>query len=446
MINLRTTQTHNFYVGALPKGLDDLIQALVFPKKQVFYFTAEGSSEAKWIAEFLPRAQILHYRFSTKRINFDKHSLENILRYSDLSQLLTKRKIKYLIFSNALNGFLEKWSEQHKIQIIAVSYRLQKRFENKLWFDKFLARHKIQKPESLIFNTAKTSKIFPGKAVLQKANSWGAEGTFFIENREDLERLIVAKKICKNENYLMRKYVSGKSYGITVFISSKVIAVSAIREQCFYTSGKVYVPNFAGIQWVADKNIASQLKKNINGVFTRLGELLHREKFLGYANFDFIADLKNEIYLIECNPRFAASSLQLLRFSELISNIQTEQIFIKEFMQKSVFTEPEIYALRDVNNFAGTNLQIKVAAQTKITKDYRNGLYAYQNGEIIYQTPDIRKLPSKGKTFIFHSNTSLGMFYPHSLDVANVISNFPLFGRSGKLNLIGRKILKTFTY
>ncbi|MFH1375288.1 MAG: ATP-grasp domain-containing protein [Patescibacteria group bacterium] len=439
-------QINNFCVGVLPKGLDDLIQALVFSQKQVFYFTEEGSPEAQWISEFLSRKQILYYHFSTRRKNFDKHSLENILKYSDLTQLLKKRRIKYLVFSNALSNFLEKWSKANKLKIIASPYHFQKSFENKIYFDAFLERNGIPKPKSCTYNHSKNSKIFSDKMVLQKAGSWGAEGTFFLKNKNDLKKLLTKNKIRRNENCLLREHISGKSYGITVFISPKIIAISSLREQHFYECDQSCEQNFAGIQWVAGKNISAQLMLNINQVFARLGELFHQEKFLGYANFDFIIDRQNKIYLIECNPRFAASSLQLLRFPRLISDIQTEKLFINDFIEKSDFAKPKVYLADSQNDFEGANLQIKVAPKTKIVKDYRNGLYEYKNGRAIYKDPDIRKFSQQGKELIFHSNTSLGRFYPETLDAANVITNFPLFGKGGQLNKLGRKIIETFSY
>lgn len=436
----------DFVIGVLPKGLDDLVQALVFPKTKVFYLTEKNSPEADWIEEFLPKKQILEYVFSNEPKNLDRNNLENILRYSNLTEVLKKQKIKFLVFSNSHSLFLKKWSEEYKIQIIATPYPLQKKFENKIWFDRFLAKHKIPRPESRIYNFSRKTPIFKNKMVLQKAHSWGSEGTFFLKNEKDFNELIADKKIKKNENCLLRQFVQGKSYGITVFVGSDLIALSALREQCFYPEKQFGKINFAGIQWVLSQTISAELAQKINAIFSQLGKLLHREKFLGYANFDFIADQNAQVYLIECNPRFSASNPQLLQFPALIGEISTEQFFLRDFLKNKKFEEFQLHAFQNKNRFAGTNLQIKVPPKTTIQKLFQNGLYGFKKNEITYLDADIRQLKFQGKEFLFHSNTSLGRYYPEMMDIANVITNFPLFDQAGKLNLDGQKIVRKFTY
>lgn len=436
----------NAFIGVLPKGLDDLVQALVFKEKQVFYLTEKDSSEADWIHKFLSKKQILQYSFQNEPQNFDRHNFENILKYSDLTQVLKRHKIKFLIFANSHSLFLDQWSKANEIKIIATSYPLQKKFENKLWFDSFLDKNKIPRPESRVYNFAQKKPLWKTKMVLQKAHSCGSEGTFFLENQKGIEALMFDGKIRKNENCLLRKFVQGKSYGITVFVGADLIALSALREQCFYPAEQFGKINFAGIQWILADSIGADLAQKINEIFTRLGKLLHQKKFLGYANFDFIVAQNEQVYLIECNPRFSASNPQLLQFPILIGGVATEQFFLHDFIAKKKFIEPEIHSFQNQNSFQGTNLLIKVPPKTTIRKMFENGLYGFKKDKIVYLDADIRKLKLQGQEFIFHSNTSLGRYYPELMDTANVITNFPLFDTAGKLNQEGAKIVAEFRY
>lgn len=433
-------------VGVLPKGLDDLVQAFSLPKKKVFYLTEKKSLEENWICQFLPQKQILKYCFQNEPQNLDRHNLENILKYSDLTKVLQKQKIKFLVFSNSHSLFLDKWSKANEIQIIATPYLLQKKFENKLWFDAFLDKNKIPHPESRVYNFAQKTPLWKTKMVLQKAHSCGSEGTFFLENQKGIEALILDGKIRKNENCLLRKFVQGKSYGITVFVGADLVALSALREQCFYPAEQFGKINFAGIQWVSAQILSAKLAQKINTIFTQLGRLLHQKKFLGYANFDFIVAQNEQVYLIECNPRFSASNPQLLQFPILIGGVATEQFFLHDFIAKKKFIEPEIHSFQNQNFFQGTNLLIKVPPKTTIRKMFENGIYGFKKDKILYLDADIRKLKLQGQEFIFHSNTNQGRYYPELMDTANVITNFPLFDTAGKLNQEGAKIVAEFRY
>lgn len=309
-------QNLKYHIGLLPADTESLFLAKKLPlKTKISFLTLKNHREEKWIKKFIPRSQIKLYSLKNNKINFADLNTEECFKYSNLKKILRKYKINTIITTDDL----ERWGKKNKIRLISNNHQLKKTFENKIWFDRFLSQHHLPKPPSLIYQYPQTKITIPGPKVLQEAKSAGGEGTYYIKDIKDIRQLIKNKQLKPKEKYLIRKFIPGKSCGITLIITPNLIALSAVRQMCFINQSISHRQIFQGVQWLPTSFLPKKINNNINLLFTRLGQILQRKKIYGHINFDFIIDHQGQIYLIECNPRFSASTIHLIQFPETIS-------------------------------------------------------------------------------------------------------------------------------
>jgi len=415
------------------------------------YLAASGTVEEEWAKSFLEEDKMFLYDLDKGKECLTKHGVKEILKYSNIDKVIKNNKIKYLWFLDKEIDYIRNWNKKNNNRIIVVNPLFRKNLENKIWFDAFLKKHSLPKPESEIYDLSKSELKLSGELVVQKPKSAGGEGTFFIKDKNDFKQLIGNNKINKNEKCLVRKKIKGKTYAITVFVSSKKIALSAIRQQCVSKNLTGKRRQYLGVQWIPSNNISFNVKKEINSVFEKMGKLLYDYKFFGLTSFDFIIDNSGRVYIIECNPRLTAATAQLVKFPELTSNLDIGGIFINEFIESSFHIDNyKIYPMPKTS-FDGAVLNIDfnyniLRKQLVIEKEYRNGIYELKNNKIIFKTPDMRRFNRKAKQFIYTSMVKAGEAYEHSETLAIITSNFRLYGADCKINKEGKKILEIFKH
>lgn len=441
------------YIGVFPRDISSFIFSnYLFTEKQLLYLVVKNSGEEKWARKFLDRKKIVAYSINRKKY-LTNLSLEDILANSNLMEIMPKNRIDKLFTTSKYTFKVKKWGEENKVLIISPPYWKYKKFEDKIWFDNFLAIHGFPKPDSAIYCPLKKPLPISGLSVLQHPDSWGGEKTYYIRRTNELDTLLKTGEIRRNRKYLVRKFIQGIPYGITVFLIPGMIALSALRVQCFHKKQFLKKKLFWGIQWLPSKNFSGIIQDQINEVFYKLCLILYQKHYYGYFNFDFIIDQAGKIFLLECNPRFSAATTHLIKFPQLISEIDTGRIFFPSKLTKGLFKDKDeikFYPLPSTY-FDGSLLEIVVFPKTrsskvKITQEYSNGLYENKKGKYYFKDPDIRKLSSSGKQFIFFSESELGEVYGKPTTIALITSNYSLFDLNGSLNQQGKQILARFRY
>lgn len=421
-------------IAVFPWSLDYFLA----PDLDVYYLVAENRPEDAWTSKFLDNNKIIYYKFLKKQNSLDQQIEGNIFKYSNLAEKLKESNIKFICTTGDINKFSKDWANENDIQFIETKTGWQGKLENKIYFDKFLAKNNLSKPKSLtskpsdsIFNFFKNNNI-----VLQQASSCGGEGTFFLQNKEDLNKLIEDKKINIKYNYLFRQKVPGIAYGATLFVAPGVIALSALRRQCF--SGR----EFKGINWLETSFFSQEEQEIINKNFKALGEALYKKKFFGFAGMDFIFG-EDGFYFIECNPRLSLSTAQNFAFLELSSGLNIAKLFLENFCNNDFQNNFKFYDLPNIS-FDGAVLEVNRPAGV-VKNIYQAGIYSYINNEIIFKDADIRKIDINNKQdFIYMSLLNKGERYYCQITSGNVLSNFALFDKNGKLNKVGETIEKYF--
>jgi hypothetical protein len=311
----------------------------------------------------------------------------------------------------------------------------------------------LPKPASAPYVSGQKIPALNGGVVLQETYTAGGEGTFILEKAADVKILEQKKLIHKNSEYLVREFVKGRSFGISIFITPDVIALSAIRLQC--AKGKALNGQilFNGIQWLPTSFFSPKTIDYMNDVFLELGKKLQAMKFYAFANIDFIIDDQFEkVHIIECNPRLSSSTFQVFALPQLISNLKMSELLIDCFLGSAKPKNRTSFHKIPASKFKGATLDINGfhlsdAESLTIKKEFEPGIYSFNGRSPRFKTADFRKFNNRSKQFILASFAQKGEQYQSTEVIASIISNFELYDiKTEKLNQAGNTLLKSFNY
>ena len=435
-------------IGVFSLGIDSLM--LTPPSGFRFIFlVARGTEEERWMRQFLDPKDFLLY--TLKRGNLCALGSEAILKHSDVTALMKRSGIRHLWLTGQSSPFIESWSRKHRIRTLSTDLKTQRKFEDKLRFDAFLARHHLPKPPSERVLFPKSPITLKGLVVLQKPVSLGGQGTFFLRDGKEAQTLLDSGKIRPGRHYLARQRIEGKTYGITVLVGSETISLSALREQCFsehYTSNHGH---FLGIQWTPNSELGPAIQATINSTFRATGEALRSEGFFGFANIDFIISSDSEeLFLIECNPRLSNATAHLFKFPSLSLDPEIGTGFVRDSALRNPLRDSFRFHGLPAPDFRGTLLLISVFPTRQnphiVRQTYPRGLYRLKGKQVRWIDPDPRKISSGDKQFALLSLAEAGEQFIVTEIMATVFSNFPLFDALGRMNSDGHLILDHFKY
>ena len=417
------------------RGLDGLYLPPV-AGCETFGLLRGNSPEEGWSGGMVPAEQSLVYRLRG-HADDPYPATGDVLRDSNIGPLLLRRKIGSLLLSSPFTPQVREWSRRFGLRILAAPYEQQQLLENKLTFDRFLARHTIPRPDSAIVIAGEppspTARAIRGPVVAQRADSMGGEGTFYLASAAEWPELAGRLQLPRGERCLMRQYVEGRPLGITVFVAPGVVVLSAVRLQCYYPAATDDARRlFAGIQWLKSHEFSRPLMAGISAVFQRLGTLLHQRRYFGFANFDFLVDGGDQVWIIECNPRMSAATPQLLANPALSGGAPLGRMFLEGCLtaRKRWPRHVECTPLPDAD-YVGATLDITslTPAEELVRREYASGP---------------RRRP-EGVIQIF-SFAARGQRAAPETTLATILSDFPLYGGRGDLNAAGRRLVREFRY
>ena len=336
------------------------IDGFYLPPESPCYALVRGDTpEVEWAKSFLPADRVLE--FHAPKLQAEVYpATESLLLSSDIARLLRRRKIGDLLLSSSCSAAMHDWSQQNKIRFLAADFQHQRRLENKIWFDRFLRRVGIRCPAGGTMIVGRKPPPIPrGRLVLQVHDSLGGEGTYFVDGADQLAAVAQEASLRPGQRCLVRQFIEGVTYGITIFVTPGAIALSAIRSQCYYPRGENESrQRFAGVQWIPSDQISQRLRKEIDRVLLRLGDELYRLRYFGVANVDFLVDGHEKVWIIECNPRMSAATPQLLADPQLCGGINCGELFLQGFCgPRRCTANPRRLGLPETT-FAGATLDL----------------------------------------------------------------------------------------
>lgn len=437
--------TKRITIGALPSEIDALVSLPQLRPYDLKFLTARGTVEDRWVSSFLPEAQIVRYQLPPKKTSVEQADLTDLFRQWQKERSLKNISHLWLATANHDRPTLQRWSRALNVKLIATDLRLQQRFEQKIWFDRYLARHKVPRPPSRVMAASELGRQLPYRAtVIQQPLSDGGEGTFFVTSTTAVRSLLRSGQLQPNERCLAREYIVGKSYGITVLIGAGIIALSGLRLQGF-VDGEQHRRRFMGIQWLPTV-VFKKNKAAITEIFTKLALQMKADGFLGFANFDFLLDGRGGIYLLECNPRSSFAQTHFSLSTDLLSGLNSNQLLFSALLNPGSARPTQTRGLSS-SSFRGAALYLKAKPRSGSTLTVRRtlplGVYRLRAGAVSYVTPDVRR-GLKSNEFIFVSVAELGERYPAWYDIGTIISAFPLFNQAGRPNRDARTLAAHF--
>jgi hypothetical protein len=140
--------------------------------------------------------------------------------------------------------------------------------------------------------------------VIQEDISSGGNGTFIL-NRYNEEYV---KKIIKHDKiYLISEMIhNALPINIHIIISETEISLSKCSIQIIENFN--YKMLYKGADFFAFNQTSESVKKNIYKSSNKIGNILKSIGYRGIFGIDFIVDKNNEIYFVEINNRFQAST------------------------------------------------------------------------------------------------------------------------------------------
>ncbi|MEI8229557.1 MAG: hypothetical protein WCG83_00280 [Candidatus Peregrinibacteria bacterium] len=292
-------------------------------QKSTLFLTSPASPFRSLLQSLASTVSVLEWIFHTRLVMVE----EEVLLHPKTTELLHQKDIQAIWLNDWSSPTLEEWAKTNHFTLLCNAFRDQERLENKLSFDALARKHALPVPDGCTVKTieeARNSGLFPG--VLQKPESFGAMGTYFVGNPKALDAL---ENVFDGTPLLLRKFEKGLPIGITVLVGPNRSLFSALRVQLNWidsSEGNVHY----GVQWLPRSLLPSGAVVALEQMLHRTVTALRSEGFQGLLSFDCLMTASQTL-LIECNPRHSGATLQLSAHPELLHGLDYAEQCIRVF-------------------------------------------------------------------------------------------------------------------
>jgi hypothetical protein len=250
---------------------------------------------------------------------------------------------------------------------------------------------------------------------------------------------------------LAREYKEGLPLSSSIFIKKGEIYLTSIERQCYLeTKNKNGLGDFIGIQWLPHTFFTEKIYRNIENSLLSIGAQLEKFNLSGLVNIDFILDKDGNVNFIECNPRIACATNQIMANKELRNSKDFLKLLLSHYLKnfKYDIRKPKKHLPKSL--FCGVQMFIDLPNSTKfpvkIKKFKPSGFYILATGKIkkinLKNRFDFLKLK---KGLFYYNEINKEEVYNKNCQIGTVISNFPLYVfESGDLNQEGKIVYNFF--
>ena len=342
---------------------------LIFSQEKecdIFPICPENSEEIRVAETELKLDNIIPIKIGKKELNFSELKGDAVFKNSNLAQQLKKYKIDCFFPRNS-TPYIKNWGDKNKIIILSPPYQLREKFENKIYFEKLLRKSGLARIRSEFLNSKNAPFPFP-KTVVQSPASTGGEGTFVVNDQNSFKKAVRKLQL----PLLAREYKDGLPLSSSIFIKDKRVYLTGVERQCYLkTEGKSSFGLFIGIQWLPYVFFSPKIYRNIENDLLEIGANLEKLNLSGLLNIDFILDKNGGVNFIECNPRIACATNQImaneglrngesflnLLLSHYVKSFKYERRTGAEHLPKSLFTGSQMFI--SFPNFINFNIKLK---------------------------------------------------------------------------------------
>lgn len=146
------------------------------------------------------------------------------------------------------------------------------------------------------------------KFVIQGKIGAGGNNTYLIDSKEKFDKY---STLCSN-NYFISKYINHLPVNTTVIIGKyndiylpSSVQLIKLENDCF---------KYVGADFIYYQNLSDKIKKQIKDYTTIIIKELKKLDYKGIVGIDYILDDNDNLYYMEINPRFQASSFIISKY------------------------------------------------------------------------------------------------------------------------------------
>lgn len=324
------------------------------------FLVAEDSPAALWAREALPPELVLEFRPHGSAATDPEPTTADLLNGSDLAAVLQAAGRGRLLLSCTRGTAHDAWSETHAIGLLAPPGTLARQLEDKIFFHRILQGLELPQPPGGVVERFAAVGDLPLGSVVQLPESLGGEGTFLIRTEDQRRAWFARTGVPAEGPFLVRKFLPGRAYGVTLTLTADAATASALRAQILLPDPTaVDRPWFAGIQWEPTRRFRPHAIAALDRALETLGRTLHGWGYRGPANFDFLLGPGGEISFLECNPRMSASTPQWLLHAETGGGPDAALELLRTLAEPPPATAPAAprYVPIPPSEFAGATLE-----------------------------------------------------------------------------------------
>jgi biotin carboxylase len=423
----------------------DTLEVLLSPERWLFYYIVVESSPLRELIEYnVPKDRIVPVSLASEDWALNVSSSSTLCN-SDFIEKAKQFEISHLFLSDRPTQDLRHLCASAGIEIVAPPDNLRDEFEDKNRFHTILERFNLPVPRGRIVSSISdcNSDLFPG--VLQEPSSSGSLGTFFVNTKEDVAKVVEEKKL--KWPLLLRHFEEGVAIGVTILLAEEQAVVSSLRVQCLLEREPTLKP-FCGIQWIPTADLQPADLKAIEEMLIQLTRALQELNFYGIANIDFLLGPDGPL-IIECNPRLSGATWFLSPKPELIHGAN----FVEGYMETVRGRRPLLSSLEiPKTTFCGATLdfdwKLIGVSERLVTREKAlvAGLYKLVDGKACFHSFDLNDLELP-QTFLFYPYARPGKRLETDKSCGILLSYGPLYdleGGSPHLTAWGREVMEVF--
>lgn len=362
------------------------------------------------------------------------------------------------------NKIIDQVCKENNWKIIANHHTLSDKFEDKTFFRNLAKKLKLPQVPQITLNKKQLLETsyesiqhqLGDKFVLNFEESYkdGGLQTQFVFNQDQFNILITkVKNYTKNSSIIISKFIKGQSLSMLGCITQYGVLTGSSQlqliDQPICINTKLGDGIFCGHDWEAARRFPDA-SKQMNISVQKIGEYLKNQNYKGIFGIDFIHnDENNQIYAIECNPRYTGSFPVYTFFENMNTKYPLEYF---HFMELSNQDYPQKnfkqYQVEQNQYLSGSHLNLfnKTDQTITIKKSLNPGLYEFSDqGEInfLLKTFDV-KLLDKNKFLLLGGLKESGVKVDKNLRIGRIIFDQSItdqaFQLSKKISLVVNNI------
>lgn len=148
------------------------------------------------------------------------------------------------------------------------------------------------------------------KIVIQKSHGGGGYGTYLIKSESADELIGKLKK--EMTTFLISPYMENSiSVNIHIIVSDKQTVLCPASVQLVETHNNQIM--YRGADFISFRDLPSRIKDGVQTMASKIADILRKMNYRGVAGIDMLV-CNDEVYFLEVNPRFQASSVIIDRY------------------------------------------------------------------------------------------------------------------------------------